>query len=63
MTTRKPRGTGYCTACGRRILLTTQGRLFLHGGIDTHWGRRVRCPDSMSSHYKPGPTWEPKEIP
>lgn len=64
--TRVPRGTGYCKTCTRRVLLTTKGRLFLHGA--KNWRAtltgRPRCPDSMSFHYKPGPIWAPvKEAP
>ena len=55
---RLPRSTGYCTYCTRRILLTTQGRLFLHS-ISQNWqdqtGRPVRCQDSMTNDYKSEP--------
>lgn len=63
MTTRKPRGTGYCTACGRRMLLTTQGKLFLHASNPQELQiRRLRCPGAMTRHYTPGPDFTyPKE--
>jgi hypothetical protein len=54
MTKRQPRGTGYCTGCDRRILLTTQGKLFLHA-VDPKVAYPVHCKDSMTRNYKPGP--------
>ena len=58
---RVPRGTGYCKTCTRRVLLTTKGRLFLHSINPKDQPRLlVRCLDSMSHSYKPGPDWRPQ---
>ena len=63
--TRKPRGTGFCTACGRRMLLTTQGRLFLHTDKpdESDHTKRTRCPGAMTRTYTPGPDFTYKETP
>lgn len=55
--TRKPRGTGFCDRCGRRTLLTTQGRLFLHSDkpAEPDHTKRTRCPGAMTREYTPGP--------
>lgn len=55
--TRPPRGTGYCKACGRRILLTANGRLILHTNKpdEDKPENRPRCPGAMTHHYEPGP--------
>lgn len=56
MTTRKPRGTGYCHGCGRRTLLSTTGKLFLHSNNPKEpIAYRVRCHGSMTRLYEPGP--------
>ena len=56
--TRKPRGTGYCAGCARRILLTTQGKLFLHAILPYSKDADplpASCQHSMTRNYKPGP--------
>lgn len=69
---RPPRGTGYCKGCGRRILLATNGKLFLHAprpakpnekarSIDQ--APRPRCNGSMTREYTPGPDMTYKETP
>jgi hypothetical protein len=60
---RKPRGTGYCTACGRRHLLATNGRIFLHTDKpdEPDHTKRTRCPGSMTYHYTAGPDETYKE--
>lgn len=61
--TRKPRETGYCKACKRRIPLATSGRLFLHSDkpAEPDHTKRTRCPGAMTREYTPGPDQTHKE--
>lgn len=61
---RPPRGTGICQGCGRRILLATNGKLLLHAHDPRlEPEKRVRCPDSLTRHYEPGPDYTYTETP
>jgi hypothetical protein len=57
---RRRRASGRCRRCGRVILLTTQGQLFLHGDRDPVWAKGAKspdlgdhCPGGMTRDYDP----------
>lgn len=53
--TRPPRGRGRCRRCGRVVLLTRNGKLFLHGEAPAVWENGAY---SCSAHCLGGMTVE-----
>jgi hypothetical protein len=52
---RRRRESGRCRRCGRVLLLTTQGKLFLHGDRDPVWAKGAKSPD-LGEHCPGGMT-------
>lgn len=51
------RRRGRCRRCGRVLVLTVNGKLFLHGDRDPVWSKRAQTPN-LGAHCPGGMTTE-----